>query len=82
MEEKNMNEALKALDGLPWIVKLLLTILYGVYGNILRLMRPLIRQASYLRYNPKSFPSLSYYSSFLLCLCFLFRGENKLRLLI
>ena len=39
-----MNEALKALDGLPWIVKLLLTILYGLYGSILRLMRSIAKE--------------------------------------
>lgn len=39
-----MKEALKTLDGLPWIVKLLLTILYGFYGNILRLMRSIAKE--------------------------------------
>lgn len=39
-----MKETLKALDELPWIVKLLLTICATVYGNIVRLVRSLAKE--------------------------------------
>ena len=29
----------KTIEGLPWIVRLLLVIFYGVYGNIVRLLK-------------------------------------------
>lgn len=34
-----MKGLVKALEGLPWIVKLLLVIFWGVYGNLYRLFR-------------------------------------------
>ena len=36
-----MKDLVKALEGLPYIVRVLLTILYGVYGNLMRLFRSL-----------------------------------------
>ena len=38
-----MNDLVKALEGLPYIVRVLLTILYGVYGNLMRLFRSLAK---------------------------------------
>lgn len=34
-----MKNLVKTLEGLPWIVRLLLTILWGAYANLLRLFR-------------------------------------------
>lgn len=34
-----MKDVVKTLEGLPWIVRVLLTLLWGAYGNILRLLR-------------------------------------------
>ena len=34
-----MKDLVKALEKLPWIVKLLLVIFWGVYGNLYRLFR-------------------------------------------
>lgn len=34
-----MKDIIKTLEGLPWIVRLLLTIFYDLYNNILRLCR-------------------------------------------
>lgn len=34
-----MKDLVKALAGLPWIVKLLLVIFFGIYGNLYRLFR-------------------------------------------
>ena len=34
-----MKDLVKALEGLPWIVKLLLVIFWGIYGNLYRLFR-------------------------------------------
>ena len=31
----------KTLEGLPWIVRLILTIIYGFFGNLIRLFRSL-----------------------------------------
>ena len=36
-----MNDLVKALEGLPWIVKVLLVIFVGIYGNLLRLFKSL-----------------------------------------
>ncbi len=36
-----MKDLVKALEGLPWIVKLILTLIWGIYGNIYRLLRSL-----------------------------------------
>lgn len=30
-----------AMESLPWIVRLIITILYGLYGNLIRLFRSL-----------------------------------------
>lgn len=34
-----MKDLVKALERLPWIVRVLLVILYGAYGNLLRLFK-------------------------------------------
>lgn len=34
-----MKNLVKALEGLPWIVRLLLVLLYGAYGNLIRLFK-------------------------------------------
>lgn len=36
-----MKNLVKTLEGLPWIVRVLLTALVGIYGNLLRLFRSL-----------------------------------------
>lgn len=41
---KSMQKLVTALEELPWIVRLLLTILYGAYGNLLRLARSLAKE--------------------------------------
>ena len=38
-----MKDLVKALEGLPWIVKVLLTIFVGIYGNLLRLFKSLAK---------------------------------------
>ncbi len=38
-----MKDLVKALEGLPYIVRLLLTIFVGIYGNLLRLFRSLAK---------------------------------------
>ena len=38
-----MKDLVKALEGLPYIVRVLLTILWGVYGNLMRLFRSLAK---------------------------------------
>ena len=39
--EKNMKDLVKTLEGLPWIVKVLLTAFVGIYSNLLRLFKSL-----------------------------------------
>ena len=34
-----MKKIVSALEGLPWIVQLILVILWGVYANLLRLFK-------------------------------------------
>lgn len=34
-----MKDVVKTLEGLPWIVRVLLTLIWGAYANILRLFR-------------------------------------------
>ena len=34
-----MKDLVKTLEGLPFIVRVLLTIFWGIYGNLLRLFR-------------------------------------------
>lgn len=34
-----MKDLVKTLEGLPWIVRLIITIIWGLYGNLLRLFR-------------------------------------------
>ena len=42
MAKKNVFTSLaKTLEGLPFIVRLLLVIFYGVYGNLIRLFKSL-----------------------------------------
>ena len=36
-----MKKLVKTLEGLPWIIRVILTIVWGVYGNLLRLFRSL-----------------------------------------
>ena len=36
-----MKKIVAALEGLPWIVKVLLVIFVGIYGNLLRLFKSL-----------------------------------------
>ena len=36
-----MKNLVKTLEGLPWIVRVLLVLLWGVYGNIVRLLKSL-----------------------------------------
>lgn len=38
-----MKNLVKTLEGLPWIVKLILVLLWGVYGNLYRLVRSLAK---------------------------------------
>lgn len=38
-----MKDLVKALENLPWIIRVLLTVLYGVYGNLMRLFRSLAK---------------------------------------
>ena len=38
-----MKDLVKALEELPYIVRVLLTILYGFYGNLMRLFRSLAK---------------------------------------
>ena len=34
-----MKKLVKALEGLPWIVRLLLVLLWGAYGNLIRIFK-------------------------------------------
>lgn len=38
-----MKDLVKALENLPWIIRVILTIVWGVYGNIMRLLRSLAK---------------------------------------
>lgn len=38
-----MKDLVKALEGLPYIVKVLLTIFIGIYSNLLRLFRSIAK---------------------------------------
>ena len=38
-----MKDLVKALEGLPYIVRVLLTIFWGIYGNLMRLFRLLAK---------------------------------------
>ena len=38
-----MKNLLKTLEGLPWIVRVLLVLFCGLYGNFIRLLRSLIK---------------------------------------
>ena len=38
-----MKDLVKALEGLPYIVRVLLTVLWGIYGNLMRLFRSLAK---------------------------------------
>lgn len=39
-----MKDLVKALEGLPYIVRVLLTIFWGIYGNLLRLFKSLAKR--------------------------------------
>lgn len=36
-----MKDLVKTLEGLPWIVRVILTCVWGIYSNLLRLFRSL-----------------------------------------
>ncbi len=36
-----MKSLVKALEGLPWLIRVLLTLFLGIYSNLLRLFRSL-----------------------------------------
>ena len=36
-----MKDLVKTLEGLPWIVRVILTVFWGIYGNLLRLFKSL-----------------------------------------
>ena len=38
-----MKDLVKTLEGLPYIVRVLLTILWGIYGNLMRLFRSIAK---------------------------------------
>ena len=38
-----MKKLVKTLESLPWLVRVLLTIFVGIYGNLLRLFRSLAK---------------------------------------
>lgn len=38
-----MKDLVNTLESLPWIVRVLLTVLWGVYSNILRLLRSIAK---------------------------------------
>ena len=38
-----MKKIVSALEGLPWIVQLILVILWGVYANLLRLFKSIAK---------------------------------------
>lgn len=38
-----MKGLVKTLEGLPWIIRLLLVLFVGVYGNLLRLLKSLAK---------------------------------------
>lgn len=40
---KEFKNFTKALEGLPWIVRLILTIFYDIFGNLTRLSRSLAK---------------------------------------
>lgn len=39
-----MKKLVKTLESLPWLVRVLLTIFVGIYGNLLRLFRSLAKK--------------------------------------
>lgn len=38
-----MKNLVKSLESLPWIIRVLLVVLYGAYGNLLRLFKSLAK---------------------------------------
>ena len=38
-----MKDLVKTLEGLPWILRVILTIFCGIYGNLLRLFKSLAK---------------------------------------
>ena len=39
-----MKKLVKTLEGLPWIVRVLLTLVWGIYANLLRLFKSLAKE--------------------------------------
>ena len=39
-----MKKLLNTLEGLPWIVRLLLVLFVGLYGNLIRLLKSLVKE--------------------------------------
>lgn len=42
--KNSFTQIAKTMESLPWIVRLILTILYGLYGDLIRLFRSLGKQ--------------------------------------
>ena len=42
--KNTFTQIAKTMESLPWIVRLILTILYGLYGDLIRLFRSLGKQ--------------------------------------
>lgn len=39
-----MKKLVKSLESLPWLVRVLLVVLYGAYGNLIRLFKSLAKE--------------------------------------
>lgn len=39
-----MKNLVKSLESLPWIIRVLLVVLYGTYGNLIRLFKSLAKK--------------------------------------
>ena len=39
-----MKDLVKTLETLPWIIRVLLVVLYGAYGNLIRLFKSLAKK--------------------------------------
>ena len=42
--KNSFKQIAKSMESLPWIVRFILTILYGLYGDLIRLFRSLGKQ--------------------------------------
>lgn len=38
-----MKKLVKSLEGLPWLIRVLLVLIYGAYGNLIRLFKSLAK---------------------------------------